>query len=416
MPYILYKTDGTKLTTVDDATLDLSTDLSFVGRNYSGYGQAVNENFLKLLENFSNDTPPGKPIKGQLWFDKTNSRLNISYDGKSFKGIASIFVQPATPISSAVVRGDLWWDSDAFQLKAFDGNRFQVVGPFDPAAGRATWIPGEEETGFETAVTTPISKSVIDDEVIAIVSGQTFTTTNSVLVEPFPQIKRGITLVGADPDTGRTAISLNTTTSILWGTAAHALNADLAVTATFAIALLNGGAPSLLSSRSTGTLFYSTATTSTQSWTIMERDASGNVYSNIFNGVATSARYADLAERYESDKPYEPGTVLIIGGSKEVTTTTIPADTAVIGIVSTNPGLMMNADAGNHDSHPFIALRGRVPCQVYGPVNKGDLLVTSEFPGHARSWKIGDNENSVFAKALESFNNDSFGIIEVVVI
>lgn len=416
MPYILYKTDGTKLATVDDASLDLSTDLSFVGKNYSGYGQVVNENFLKLLENFSNNTPPTKPVKGQLWFDKTNSRLNVSYDGKSFKGIASIFVQPSTPFSSSVVRGDLWWDSDAFQLKAFDGNRFQVVGPFDPAAGRATWIPGEEETGFETAITTPISKSVIDDEVIAIVSRQSFTSTNSVLTLNFPQIKRGITLTGADPNTGRSSISLSTGSSIIWGTSAHAINADRAITATFAISLLNGGAPSLLSSRSTSTLFYSTATTSTQAWTIVERDANGNVYSNVFNGIATSARYADLAERYESDKPYESGTVLVIGGNKEVTISKSPADVSVIGVVSTNPALMMNSEAGNNDSHPFVALRGRVPCKVYGYVTKGDLLVTSKYPGHARAWKIGDSENAVFAKALENHNEGSLGVIEVVII
>jgi hypothetical protein len=410
MPYILYKTDGTKLTTVDDATLDLSTDLAFVGRNYSGYGQVVNENFVKLLENFSSETVPSSPIRGQLWYDKANGRLNVN-DGRSFKGIASIFVQPGTPSSSSLVRGDLWWDSDAFQLKAFDGSQFQVVGPFNPAAGRATWIPGEEETGSNTANTVPISKAVIDDEVIAIVSKQSFSIESGILAEKFPLIKRGITLSGADT-TGRSDIS----DTVLWGSAAHAVYANTATTALVAYELLAGGSPALLSSSSTSiTNYYSTATTSTSAWSIAERDASGNIYTNSFIGIATSARYADLAERYHADAVYDSGTVLVIGGINEVTVTDVQSDTSVVGIVSTNPGLMMNADAGNDDTHPFVALRGRVPCKVVGPIKKGELLVTSNKIGHAQAWQFGDSANAVIGKALEDYS-EGFGIIEVLVV
>ncbi len=71
MPYILKKTNGTTLTTVQDASVDNSTSLTFVGRNYSGYGQPIEENFVKLLENFANTTAPAKPIQGQLWFNST---------------------------------------------------------------------------------------------------------------------------------------------------------------------------------------------------------------------------------------------------------------------------------------------------------------------------------------------------------
>lgn len=415
MPYILYKTDGTKLTTVDDASLDLTSDLAFVGRNYSGYGQVVNENFLKLLENFSNDTPPQRPIKGQLWFDKSNGRLNVSYDGKSFKGIASLFVQSSTPTFNALVRGDLWWDTDAFQLKAFDGSQFQVVGPFNPAAGRATWIPGEEEprqeSGLDIATSLPISKSVIDDEVIAVISKQTFTATNSALSQNFPVIKRGITLSGAD-NTGNSAI-LGTT---LWGSASHSVRSDYATTATVALTLSEGGSPTLKSSSSTNAVsYFSTATTSTESWSIAQRDIEGGIHATTFFGIATAARYADLAERYEADQPYEPGTVVVIGGEKEVTVTSIQADTAVAGIVSTNPALMMNSAAGADDTHPFIALKGRVPCKVFGPVTKGELLVTSNKPGYAQAFRYGDSSNAVIGKALGN-HSEGFGVIEVLVV
>jgi hypothetical protein len=411
MPYILYKTDGTKLTIVDDASLDLSTDLSFVGKNYSGYGQVVNENFLKLLENFSSTTAPESPIRGQLWYDKNNGRLNVSYDGKSFKGIASIFVQAGVPSSAALVRGDLWWDSDAFQLKAFDGSQFQVVGPFNPATGRATWIPGEEETGITAANSTPISKAVIDDEVIAVVSKQTFTVQNSALSNNFSTIKRGITLSGADA-LGRS----DTTGTVLWGSAAHAIYANTATIALEAYALVSGGSPSLLSSSSTGvTSYYNTATTSTVAWTIAQRDVNGNIHTNSFIGIATSARYADLAERYAADAVYDTGTVLVIGGENEVTATDQRASTAVAGIVSKNPAYMMNSDAGNDETHPYIALKGRVPCKIAGSIKKGDLLVTSNRLGYACAKLPTDSSNAVIGKALEDFQG-LFGVIEVLVV
>lgn len=410
MPYILYKTDGTKLTTVDDATLDLTTDLAFVGKNYSGYGQVVNENFLKLLENFSSETQPENPIRGQLWYDKANGRLNVSYDGRSFKGLASIYVQEGTPIATGLVRGDLWWDSDAFQLKAFDGDSFQVVGPADPAIGRATWIPGDEEIGEDTAISTPISKATIDEQVVVIVSKETFTTT-SILATDFPNIKRGITLANVD-NNGK---SINSGT-VLWGSASHSILSDYANTATVAVALLNGGAPSLVSSTSTlSTTYYSTATTSTAFYTIVQRDNAGDIYANFFRGVATSARYADLAERYHSDSPYDQGTVVVIGGVNEITITNIRANTAVVGVISKDPAYMMNSEAGNDVTHPYVALKGRVPCRVVGPVLKGDLLVTSHIAGYAQAANNSDHPAAVLGKALENHTGDR-GIIEVLIV
>ena len=410
MPYILFKTDGTRLARVDDASLDVSTSLSFVGRNYSGYGQVVNENFLKLLENFSNDTQPEKPIRGQLWFDKLNGRLNVSYDGRSFKGIASIFVQENTPPSSALVTGDLWWDKNAFQLKAFDGSQFQSVGPFDPASGRATWIPSEESTGVDVAVTTPITQATIDNEVVVIISKQSFNPT-SILSPTFPVIKRGITL--SNVDTNGKSTNENT---ILWGTASHAKNADLATTATYAVQLLSGGAPSLRSSTSTNLIsYYSTASTSTIAYSIVQRNSHGDIYTNVFRGIATSAQYADLAERYHADDRYDIGTVLVIGGTNEVTTTDVRANVSVIGVVSSNPAFAMNENAGNQETHPYIALKGRVPCKVIGPISKGDLLVTSSVKGYAEQAKDQDRDSSVFAKALEDFYKPE-GTIEVLVI
>lgn len=127
------------------------------------------------------------------------------------------------------------------------------------------------------------------------------------------------------------------------------------------------------------------------------------------------ATYADIAERYAADANYEPGTVLVLGGSAEVTTTTLHGDIARAGIVSTNPAYTLNATAGTDATHPYIALKGRVPCKVVGPVFKGDILVTSDTSGHAESAYDNDNPLAAIARALEDFAGDS-GVIEVMVI
>ena len=96
---------------------------------------------------------------------------------------------------------------------------------------------------------------------------------------------------------------------------------------------------------------------------------SSTTYFNTIFAKATTAQYADLAEMYEADQPYNPGTVLVFGGNSEVTTSTVSHDPAVAGIVSTNPSYLMNSELKNPNS-VALALTGRVPCHVKGPVKK----------------------------------------------
>jgi hypothetical protein len=134
---------------------------------------------------------------------------------------------------------------------------------------------------------------------------------------------------------------------------------------------------------------------------------------NTFYGVASQAQYADLAEKYESDSEYQPGTVVVFGGEKEITTTTVFADASVAGVVSTNPAYLMNAVSTGLP----VALRGRVPVQVVGPVQKGDLLVTSEKSGFACS--VGKDRLysvSVFAKSLVTDLSPGEKLIEAVIL
>ena len=135
---------------------------------------------------------------------------------------------------------------------------------------------------------------------------------------------------------------------------------------------------------------------------------------NTFYGVSTQAKYADLAERYTSDAPYEPGTVVVFGGDAEITVTNKFADVSVAGAISTDPAYLMNA---MEEGLP-VALRGRIPLKVIGPVAKGDLLVTAgQNPGYATS--IGcstDHPLAVFAKSLENNQEPGVKIITAVIL
>ena len=134
---------------------------------------------------------------------------------------------------------------------------------------------------------------------------------------------------------------------------------------------------------------------------------------NTFYGVSTQAQYADLAENYQADSDYEPGTVVVFGGANEITVTDKHADHRIAGVVSTNPAYLMNAATPGTP----IALRGRVPIKVAGPVYKGDLLVTSTISGYATS--VGGDSSygiKVFAKSLEENVDSGNKIIEAVIL
>lgn len=142
-----------------------------------------------------------------------------------------------------------------------------------------------------------------------------------------------------------------------------------------------------------------------------------NMYATTFNGVATSAQYADLAERYEADCALEPGDVVMLGGAKEITKTNEPFSLSVFGVVSTAPAFRMNAEAGNDTTHPYVAFCGRVPVKVVGPVQKGQRLVSSGIPGVAIAADQNDIDSSfvVIGRALSDKTTDGVELLETAV-
>ena len=123
------------------------------------------------------------------------------------------------------------------------------------------------------------------------------------------------------------------------------------------------------------------ATSTNTASKVVARDSSGNFAAGTITATATQAQYADLAEKYVADDELEPGTVVCFGGEAEVTACDIEDHHAVAGVVSTDPAYLMNSESDGVE----VALCGRVPCKVVGPVNKGDLLTSSDVKGHARS-------------------------------
>jgi Major tropism determinant N-terminal domain len=136
-----------------------------------------------------------------------------------------------------------------------------------------------------------------------------------------------------------------------------------------------------------------------------------NVYAVRFNGISVQAQYADLAENYVADEAYAPGTVVVFGGEKEITTSAISHDVRAAGVISTDPAYLMNDGV---DGLP-VALTGRVPCLVKGPVDKGDRLVNVA-PGVAgRLEKEKYEPGCIIGKSLNAIEDDSVKLIEIAV-
>ena len=188
MAYIVNKTNSSASPnqyTVQDSVLNTQTDLFLVGKGYDGYGEVIAENFLHLLENFSNTTAPSKPIKGQLWYDETTGRLKV-YGGTAFNPITSAAYQSSAP--SGQVAGDLWVDSDTGQLYFYNGTTNVLVGPQSTTTSGFIF----DTIADATDVDRPITQLYNNNNRIAIISEESFTP--KLAISGFASITKGINL------------------------------------------------------------------------------------------------------------------------------------------------------------------------------------------------------------------------------
>jgi hypothetical protein len=222
MAYQVNRFNGTFLVSVADGTIDSSTNLRFLGKNYAGYGQVQNENFLHLLENFSGATSPSKPIVGQLWFDTVDRKIKV-FDGIRFKLVGGSVSSNSPP--SGLADGEFWFDKLAQQLYCWNGSEFSLIGPENPSALGETSIVSQvvkDELGTNHS----IAKVRSGGQTIAVISKDTFNLNLSLLagssdLAGFGRIKKGITLADTNNDDGVTS---KTSGTVFWGTAQTANN------------------------------------------------------------------------------------------------------------------------------------------------------------------------------------------------
>ena len=489
MAYIINKTDGTQIAVVEDGTIDQTTDLKLVGKNYAGYGEIQNENFVHLLENFSSANSPSRAIRGQIWFDSGTSKLKF-YDGTKFRTTGGAEVSASQP--SGLTEGDFWWDNANNQLYANTGAGFILIGPQSQ---------GNTVTSFVTDTVRDIAnvqrtviKGTVNDEVVVVLSAADFTIDSSDpdnAITGFDVIHQGMTL----KNTTNAQQGVTSTAHRWWGTATNSeklggrdaseyvvsipgQESTFTEIVRFSDAGYTLGASNDLSVRiendnqvvidntvgtvirfkvdnaqaqSTepmqikaegivpganntydmgtsankwkevhATLFNGTATaanalvvgsnnrtasTSATNDTVAVRDSSGNLNANLFNGTATTARYADLAEKYTTDDNYPTGTVMAVSKDDESETTYCDIDSTPIGVISAKPAVLMNAEAEGQ----AIALKGRVPLRVMGPVNKGDKLYVG-----ANGTAQKADEGELVGIALETNDRHEEKLVEVV--
>lgn len=456
MAYTINLTDGTIFAVVADGTINTSSSMVLVGKNYAGYGEFLDENFVHLLENGANTSQPSAPLTGQLWWDKTNSVMKV-YNGTAFKVISASTASASAPTGN--VTGDLWFDTTNEQLKVWNGTAWILIGPAS-SSGEGTSGAVVTTLTDTLAVQHVVVQLYTNDTIVGIVSKDAaFTPVPSI--SGFSTINPGIQLSTAVSNnkfrgtaTNSDALSsltssqflrsdTNATTSGTLGvlndsgfTVGLDQDAKISVTtATSEVAFQNqtqdanitikvndGGTTktAVEINGATQTVSFPNVAVSVAGLTNLNANGVGNIGSSstYFNQVfatATTALYADVAERFAADDVYEAGTVVELGGAAEITKSTSALSETVFGVISTKPAFTMNGGAGADDTHPAVAMTGRVPVKAIGKIKKGDRLVSAG-DGLARAAEPGEaTAFNTIGRALKDKTSESIGTVEAIV-
>jgi hypothetical protein len=424
MAYTINLTDGTIFATVADGTINTASSMTLVGKNYAGYGEFLDENFIHLLENGSNTTAPGAPLTGQLWWDKTNNVMKV-YNGTTFKVISAATASASAPTSN--VAGDLWFDTTNQQLKVYNGSAFILVGPAS-TSGQGTSgaiVTTVQDTSLVDHV---IVQLYVNNVIVAIVSKDATFTPGGAGITGFATVGPGIQL------------STSVSGAVFGGTASDAdaldglastqfLRSDANDTTSGTLGVLNdtgltvgtdqdakisvttaNSAVTISNQTSGANLIFQVNVAGTPTTAMTIFGANGYV-----SGTRISAQYADMAERFAADETYVPGTVVELGGTAEITRSVEELSENVFGVISTRAAYLMNSGAGTDETHPPIAMTGRVPVRVTGMIRKGDRLVSAG-NGLARAAQPGEaTAFNVIGRALEDRTDTSEGIVEAIV-
>ena len=481
MSYTILKSDSSLLPTtagsgvINDNTLDSSTSLDLVGRNYAGYGQYVNRNFVKLLENFSSASAPANPIVGQIWWQSAERQLKVYQADGTWKIVSN---SPATATApSNPITGDVWWNTSTLQFLVYSGAGWVTIGPTTAAGAAVTGLIGDSNNSTDGSGTHYVGNVVVNNKLTGIFSSDNVPFAPAVSSLGFTSLIPGLNLGTGLQVLGNAIIGNITASNISSTLLSSGTISSNAVTVTGNITAGNIGATHYGNAFGTTAVYSgnvtalninanqygnSIGTTATYSGNVTAGNIStgkisaasatfsgnvsftGNVvlptvvnqtftsnivpsanltynlgsstnwWNNIY-GTAVHAQYADLAERFEADTEYVPGTVVEIGGPAEITAASLDLSEEVFGVISTKAAYLMNSGAGNDSTHPPVAVQGRVPVRVTGTVRKGDRLVSAG-NGMARAGKRSEITTwNVIGRALEDKTTPGEGIVEAVV-
>ena len=374
MSYSLTLTNGTALITLNSGINTSATSISLIGPNVPSYGLSINENYIKMLENFSNSTAPSNPLTGQLWFDSSTGNVVLkNYNGVTWKPLSSSINSSSAPANPQT--GDYWWNTGNVTLSVYNSTGWITIGPSNPpgVAVTAYTVNTTYDTNSNPHV---VANLMVNNKLTGVVSSDSSSFVPQNSISGIPTVYPGLNLVNGLAVSGNVIftgnVSLPITNAATFGNVVPAAN-----------------------------LTYNLG--STTAW-----------WNNIY-GTAVHAQYADLAERFAADAEYDAGTVVELGGSAEITAVGLDLSEEVFGVISTKAAYLMNSGAGSNITHPPVAVQGRVPVRVTGVVHKGDRLVSAG-NGIARSGSKSEiNAWNVIGRALENKTSPGEGIIEAVV-
>lgn len=403
MAYTIIKSDGQVLTTIADGTINTnSTTLGLPGRNYAGYGQTLDTNFVHMVENFAKTTPPANPLRGQLWYDTGSSRLKVCpTDGEAnalnWLALTTTASNGLTSFGAINVTGNIV-ANNIISNNSILGNSITVN--FATVNTQANILLGNLTTAnigtLNTAVISTGANTTAGNltgtwTVNGGGSGNSLVLTNGNLY-----IQNAGNTIGVKTD------------KYMWANGVEVFGGGLAYSNSNVASYL----PTYVGTVGTGaTTFRGTVITSGSAAT------PGNITGTwtLTAGSSLNATYADLAERFESDTSYDAGTVVEIGGIKEITAVKYELSEDVFGVISNTAGYILNAGAGNDHTHPTVAVSGRVRVKTVGKVKKGQRLVSAG-NGIARAAFDGEaNAFNTIGRSLEDKHTDDLGLVLAVV-
>lgn len=405
MAYTIVKSDGTVLTTIADGTINTtSTSLGLPGRNYAGYGQTVDTNQVHILENFADGTPPPNPIRGQLWYNTNDSTLYICpTDGESnalaWLSLTSTASGGTTTFGAVTVSGNL----QANNITAINNsNANAITSSYLTTSVQANIASANITTGtIGTLTTTAITTGAQANNgtLTGVWTANGAGTANGVAGTSF-YVTGGNLVIANTSSRGLVADNFyygNGTPISFAGTYSNSNVASYLPTYVGNVGTSGGATVFNGTTLSTGS--NSTAGSITGNWTLT-------------SGSRLQATYADLAERFAADEAYEPGTVVQLGGTQEITAVQYELSEDIFGVISNTAAYLMNAGAGTDQTHPPVAVSGRVEVRVVGKVSKGDRLVSAG-EGLARAAKPGEaNSFNTIGRALTDKTDDGVGYVE----